>query len=195
MAYTKRSLILCALYGRRLYYKEANEVKHRLFGWVLAIGLLVLTVLALMAVEGRGQDLDHRVYLPVVAKEYGAGPPRPWLTPTPTKTAVPPSPTPIATPSQCVLYMETKVGSLTYSVFRSGFSSKYVDDWGARLYGSFPAGTYSWQADAHCYGGRVGAWGTDYFGVGDWEHVFKCDWATYPFEPPRLVLCDRLRER
>lgn len=172
-------------------------MKRKLFWGVLAIGLLVLTVLAMVVVESRGQDVVPRVYIPLVMREYAPTPmPVPTAVPTPVPTLVPTAiPTPIATPSQCVLYMETKVGSLTYSVFRSGFGSKYVDDWGARLYGSFPAGTYNWQADAWCYGGRVGTWGTDYFGVGDWEHVFRCDWATYPFEPPRLVLCDRLRER
>jgi len=164
-------------------------MKRKLFWWVLAIGLLVLTMLALAIVESRGQDLVPRAYLPLVLKAEAAPT---SIQPTPTPI---PTPTPTPTPSQCVLYMETKVGSLTYGVFRSGFGSKYVDDWGARLYGSFPAGTYSWQADARCYGGRVSAWGTDYFGVGDWEHVFRCDWATYPFEPPRLILCDRLRGR
>lgn len=42
-------------------------MKRKLFWWVLAIGLLILTVLALMVVENRSQDLRSRVGPPFSA--------------------------------------------------------------------------------------------------------------------------------
>ena len=155
-------------------------MKRKLFWWVLAIGLLVLTMLALKVVEGRGQDLVPRVYLPMVVRGFD---PRPTATPTPTPTATP-------VPMPCALFVKNlgfsgSFDSLCYEVEDTGIGEKCSNKV-TIYYGDFPSGTYKW-----CAMGYVWWHGPPYdslcqenfFGTGYTVHTFWSDFVEYPPTP------------
>ena len=162
-------------------------MRHRLFGWVLAIGLLILTVFVLMVVEGRGQDLDRQVYLPVVVRGFDPSVPTATLVPTPTTT---PMPIATSTPVPCALFVKNlgfsgSFDALCYEVVNTGIGEKCSNEV-TIYYGDFPSGIYEW-----CATGYVWWHGPPYdnlcqeniFGTGYTVHTFWSDFVEYPPTP------------
>jgi len=164
-------------------------VKRKLFWWVLAIGLLVLAMLAMKVVEGRSQDLVPRAYLPLVMREYEVDglPPRPTLTPTatatststPTPTATAtntPTPTATSTPGPVWVNVRNCTSAvLHYEILFSGEGMwLYPPGCVAIPYMSaLPAGTYTWYAESS----GCGVWqaaGEALFTGSHMTHKFTC---------------------
>jgi hypothetical protein len=92
-------------------------------------------------------------------------------------TVLPPTTTPTPTPTQpprATVYVDNRTGGiLCYEIYGTGIGRKCFAS-GTHLYGSFPAGTYSWHASAGC----GTADGTKYFSAGTWTHQFWCGAGT-----------------
>lgn len=154
-------------------------MKRKLFWWVLAIGLLVLAMLAMKVVEGRSQDLVPRAYLPLVMKKYEVDglPPRPTLTPTSAPTR-PPWPTATPVPTTCglgVKYDSDYSYKLYYMVAGTGIGWKLYEgtcsQCGHYPYGEFAPNVYTWYAESQDCGQ---ASGTAQFLDGRAFHAFDC---------------------
>ena len=73
-------------------------------------------------------------------------------------------------PAGCALYVENKTGGqMCYEIYGTGLGRKCFSD-SSFFYGTFPAGTYSYQAVTIC--GTVDE--TWYFPEGAQSHIFSC---------------------
>lgn len=92
-------------------------------------------------------------------------------TPTPTKGSPTATPTsgPTSPPMATVYVRNNTGGQLCYEIKGTGIGNKCFGG-GDSLYGTFPAGTYSWTASAICGTNN----GTTTFGAGTWLVTFSC---------------------
>lgn len=73
-------------------------------------------------------------------------------------------------PAGCALYVENETGGqMCYEIYGTGLGRKCFGD-SSYFYGSFPAGTYTYQATTIC--GTVNE--TRYFPEGAKSHIFSC---------------------
>jgi len=118
------------------------------------IASVIIIMVLLLGSDGRLSSaddvLDHWVYLPLIAKEFEPVVVAPTPTRPPWATA-----TPIPTMCELIFYNDT-ADELYYLVVGTSIGWRLgAESWG-HLYGSFPAGRYTWYAESRKCGQASG---------------------------------------
>ena len=133
-----------------------RKPKQLLF-YLITLAVLVGSFAFLMPdlVFGQGsQPTNHKIFFPIILNDY-----------------VPPQPTPPPPPPQATVYIINDLGvNMTFEMLNTGIGIKTIPP-GTHLYGSFPAGTYTYEARAS------GAYlkKTSYYSTGITEITFYWD--------------------